>query len=465
MQTQQSTIQKSVSFTGIGVHSGCTANVTCLPAPPSQGIQFQRMDIAGEPIVEATVAHVVNTDFGTTLQHHAASVATVEHLLSAISGLGIDNLLIQIDAPEVPILDGSAEPFVQGLQQAGIAGQDVEKNYFVVKEPITYTNPDTCATISVFPSDSYKLSVMLEFENTCLYHQHAHLDNLADYPQVIAPTRTFVFLSQICAMHDKGLIRGAQLDNALVIVDQQLSPAEITSLCKRFNLDESQVQLSAGILNGNKLHFSNELARHKVLDMIGDLTLLGRPIKGQIIARKPGHAANIEFVKKLREVMLQQQASSVPIYNPQLAPVLDINQITNILPHRYPFQLVDKIIQLDDRTVTGIKNVTINEPFFQGHFPSNPIMPGVLQIEALVQTGGVLVLSKVPDPENYATYFLAIEQCRFRKKVIPGDTLIMHCELLTDIKRGIVKMQGKGFVGDKLVCETIMTALILKERE
>jgi len=465
MQTQQCTIQNAVTFTGIGIHSGCTTKITCLPAPPNHGIKFQRTDIEREPIVEATAEYVVNTDCNTTLQHNNASVATVEHLLSAISGLQIDNMLIQIDAPEVPILDGSAAPFVKSFEELGIANQDVQKKYFVVHEPITYTNTSTGTTICALPADDYKLSVMLEFENTSLHHQHAHLESLSTYPQEIAPTRTFVFLSHIFAMHQKGLIRGGRLDNSLVIVDQKLSSEEITALCKQFNIEAQKLHIVEGILNGDKMHFPNEPARHKTLDLIGDLALLGRPIKGQIIARKPSHAANVDFVKKLREVMIKHEASTIPIYNPQLAPVLEINQITKMLPHRYPFQLVDKIIQLDNRTITGIKNVTINEPFFQGHFPSNPIMPGVLQIEALVQTGGVLVLSSVPDPEKYATYFLAIEQCRFRKKVIPGDTLIMHCELLTDIKRGIVKMKGRSFVSDKLVCETIMTAQIVKERE
>lgn len=465
MQTQQCTIQNPVNFTGMGIHAGCTAKVTCLPAPPNHGIKFQRMDLTGQPIIEATVDYVVKTDFSTTLEHNQATVATVEHLLSAISGVGIDNILIQIDAPEVPILDGSAAPFVHAFQAAGIVPQGVEKKYFVVNEPISYTHPSTGTTMSALPADDYQLSVMLEFEDTSLHHQHAHLESLTAYPQEIAPTRTFAFLSQICDMHERGLIRGGRLDNCLVIADQELSSEEMTALCKRFHIAAEKLQIATGILNGAKMHFPNEPARHKVLDLMGDLALLGRPLKGHIIARKPGHAANIDFVKRLRDVMLQQETAQIPIYNPQLAPVLDINQITNMLPHRYPFQLVDKVIQLNDRTVTGIKNVTINEPFFQGHFPGNPIMPGVLQIEALVQTGGVLVLSKVPDPEKYATYFLAIEQCRFRKKVIPGDTLIMHCELLTDIKRGIVKMKGRGFVSDKLVCETIMTAQIVKERE
>jgi UDP-3-O-[3-hydroxymyristoyl] N-acetylglucosamine deacetylase / 3-hydroxyacyl-[acyl-carrier-protein] dehydratase len=465
MQIKQHTIQSPVTFTGIGIHSDCTANVTCLPAAPDHGIKFQRTDVEGQPIVEAIVDHVVDVTRSTTLRRDTAYVDTVEHLLSALSGLELDNMLIQIDAPEIPILDGSAAPFVNAFQEVGLVNQGVSRRFFQVNESVVYCTENKDTELSAFPLDDYKLSVMIGFENNALGNQHAYLGNISDYPQEIAPNRTFAFLSEIQSLYEHGLIRGGNVNNALVIVDKEISSQELENLSKLFHKKGVNLTIENGILNNVKLNFSNEPARHKLLDLVGDLSLLGRPIKGHIVAHKPGHAANIAFVRKLRKLMLQQESVTIPTYDPTIDPVLDIKSVTKMLPHRYPFQLVDKIIHLDKRTVTGIKNVTINEPFFQGHFPDNPIMPGVLQIEAIVQTGGVLVLSGVPDPENYATYFLAIEQCRFRKMVVPGDTFIMHCELLTEIKRGIVKMRGRGFVGNKLACEAIMTAQIVKPIE
>ena len=464
MQIQQHTLQAPVIFSGVGIHSDCTANVTCLPAGPDHGIKFQRMDIEGQPIVEAIVDHVVDVTRSTTLRHNNAYVDTVEHLLAAINGLEIDNLLIQLDGPEIPIIDGSSLPFVKAFQQVGLTNQGVARRFFQVNESIVFCNEGKDIEISAFPSDDFKISVMIGYEADALHHQHAILSKISDFAKEIAPSRTFAFLSEIKSLYDHGLIRGGNLDNALVIMDKQMSPQELDNLAKLFTKKETKLT-EGGVLNNVKMHFPNEPARHKLMDLTGDLVLLGRPIKGHIVAHKPGHAANVSFVRKLRKVMLQQENMIIPTYDPNQEPILDIKKITKMLPHRYPFQLVDKIIQLDKRTVTGIKNVTINEPFFQGHFPNNPVMPGVLQVEALVQTGGVLVLSTVPDPENYATYFLAIEQCRFRKMVLPGDTLIMHCELISEIKRGIVKMRGRAFVGNKLACEATLTAQIVKKNE
>lgn len=464
MQIKQHTIQAPVTFSGVGIHSDCTATVTCLPAPPDHGIKFQRTDIEDQPIVEAIVDHVVDVTRSTTLRHNTAYVDTVEHLLAALGGLEIDNILIQIDGPEVPILDGSALPFVKAFQEVGLTNQGVPRRFFQINESVIYENESQGVELSAFPLDDYKISVMIGYEIERLHNQHAHLSNIADFAKEIAPSRTFAFLSEIQSLHEHGLIRGGNLDNALVIIDKEISPEEMSNLTKLFN--KKGINLTdGGVLNNVKLYFPNEPARHKLLDLTGDLVLVGRPIKGHIVAHKPGHAANVAFAKKLRKVMLQQENVTIPVYDPNMEPILDIKKITNMLPHRYPFQLVDKVIQLDKRTVTGIKNVTINEPFFQGHFPSNPVMPGVLQVEAIVQTGGVLVLSTVPDPEKYSTYFLAIEQCRFRKMVLPGDTLIMHCELLSEIKRGIVKMRGRAFVGNKLACEAVMTAQIVKQHE
>jgi len=464
MQIKQHTIQAPVTFSGVGIHSDCTATVTCLPAGPDHGIKFQRTDIEGQPIVEAIVDHVVDVTRSTTLRHNNAYVDTVEHLLAAIGGLEIDNMLIQLDGPEVPILDGSSLPFVKAFQEVGLTNQGVARRFFQVNESVVYANESQGIELSAFPLDDYKISVMIGYEVDKLHNQHAFLGKISDFAKEVAPSRTFAFLSEIQSLYEHGLIRGGNLDNALVIIDKEMSSSELENLAKIFN--KKEIKLSeGGVLNNAKMYFPNEPARHKLMDLIGDLVLIGRPIKGHIVAHKPGHASNVAFARKLRKMMLQQESVTIPTYDPNVEPILDIKKITKMLPHRYPFQLVDKVIHLDKRTVTGIKNVTINEPFFQGHFPNNPVMPGVLQIEAIVQTGGMLVLSGVPDPENYSTYFLAIENCRFRKMVLPGDTLIMHCELLSEIKRGIVKMRGRAFVGNKLACEATMTAQIVKQTE
>lgn len=463
MQTIQHTIQAPVVLTGIGLHTGCQVNLTCLPADPDHGIQFQRIDLPNQPTLAAIADHVIDTRLSTTLGHENIRIATVEHILAAISGLEIDNILLQLDGPEVPILDGSALPFVQALQQSSLVEQGVPRRFLQVTEALVYPNETQDTAISVLPLDDYKLTVLIGYDHPLLQSQHASLQHIRDFTQEIAPCRTFAFLHDLASLHQQGLIQGGSLANALVFVKQAPSAQDLNQLTHLFGATPLQVT-QAGILNDVALQYANEPARHKLLDLMGDLALVGRPIKGQVIAHKPGHAANVGLAKKLRKLMLEQENWAIPQYNPHSEPVFNTKQITNMLPHRYPFQLVDKIIQLNEHTVTGIKNVTINEPFFQGHFPNNPIMPGVLQIEALVQTGGVLVLSTVPDPSKYATYFLAIERCRFRKMVLPGDTLVMRCELLADVKRGIAKMKGTAFVGNALVCEAIMTAQIVKEQ-
>jgi len=464
MQTKQHTLKAPTNFSGIGIHSDCTANVICLPAPPNHGIKFQRTDIEDLPIVDALVDHVVDVTRSTTLRKGNAYVDTVEHMLAAIAGMEIDNMLIQLDGPELPILDGSAAPFLKRFQQVGIESQGVNRRFFQTNETICYKNEATDTEISAFASDDFKISVMITYKAELIYNQHASLNNIADFANEIAPARTFVLLSEVKSLYEHGLIRGGNLDNALVIIDETLSEEDYTKLSKIFNKKNIQPG-QRGLLNNLSMHFPNEPARHKLLDLLGDLVLLGKPIKGHILANKPGHASNVAFVRKLRKAMLEQENITTPTYDPTVETLIDIKKITSMLPHRYPFQMVDKVIQLEERIVTGVKNVTINEPFFQGHFPKNPIMPGVLQIEAIVQTGGVLVLSSVPDPEKYATYFLAIEQCRFRKMVVPGDTLVIHCELLSEIKRGIVKMRGRAFVAGKLACEAMLTAQIVKQYE
>jgi UDP-3-O-[3-hydroxymyristoyl] N-acetylglucosamine deacetylase/3-hydroxyacyl-[acyl-carrier-protein] dehydratase len=461
MQTTQHTIQAPVKISGVGIHTGHLINLTCLPAAPNHGIQFQRIDLSNQPTIAALADYVVDTTRSTTLGNDEMRIGTIEHLLAALVGLEIDNMLIQLDGPEVPMLDGSAAPFVQALQQVGVVDQGVTRRFLQITESIIYQ--DETHEVSAFPLDDYRLAVMIHYDHPALQNQHASLNQLQEFIYEIAPCRSFAFLHEIKALYNQGLIKGGSLDNALVFVKEKLSTNEIHHLSKLFNQPSFQAN-DTGTLNNVTLRFNNEPARHKLLDLMGDLALIGCPIKGQIIAQKPGHAVNVAFAKKLRKLMLQQAHLAIPHYDPSIEPVFNIKQITQLLPHRYPFQLVDKIIQLNGRTVTGIKNVTINEPFFQGHFPDNPVMPGVLQIEALVQTGGVLVLNGVPDPENYSTYFLAIEQCRFRKMVLPGDTLVMRCELLADVKRGIAKMKGMGFVGSTLACEAIMTAQIVKRK-
>jgi UDP-3-O-[3-hydroxymyristoyl] N-acetylglucosamine deacetylase/3-hydroxyacyl-[acyl-carrier-protein] dehydratase len=462
MQTIQHTIQAPVKLAGIGMHTGHQVNVTCLPAAPNHGIQFQRIDLPDQPLIPALVDYVVDTTRSTTLGKANIRIGMVEHILAALTGLEIDNILIQLDGPEVPILDGSAAPFIHALQQVKPISQGVARNFLQIKEPLLYE--EAGREISAFPLPDYRLSVMISYDHPTLQNQHASLKQLSDFIHDIAPCRTFALLHEIKALYNQGLIQAGSLANALVFSREQPSAEELSDLTKLFNNHINLAISDHGILNHTHLHFPNEPARHKLLDVMGDLALVGCPIQGQIIAHKPGHGINVAFAKKLRQYSLQQANTSIPAYDPTSNPIFDIKQITKLLPHRYPFQLVDKIIQINAQKITGIKNVTINEPFFQGHFPQNPVMPGVLQIEALVQTGGVLVLNNVPDPENYSTYFLAIDQCRFKKMVLPGDTLVMRCELLAEVKRGIAKMQGKAFVGNTLACEAIMTALIIKDK-
>lgn len=463
MNEKQQTIQAPVSVSGVGLHTGVPVTMTFVPAPANHGYKFQRVDLPDQPIITADVDNVVDLSRGTTIEENGARVHTVEHTLAALVGLQIDNVLIQLDGPEPPIMDGSSIKFVEALQEVGMVGQNAYRDYFEIPEYVHYKNPDKNIEIAALPLPDYRLTVMVDYNSPVISSQHAFLNDISQFPEQIANCRTFVFLHELEELYKQNLIKGGDLANAIVIADREVTEEELEHLAQLLNKPKVSIDKGKGILNNIELYYPNEMARHKLLDLIGDLALVGRPIKAQILAARPGHAANIAFAKQIKK-LIKQKKGDVPTYNPGKPPIFDINQIAELLPHGYPFRMIDKIIALDANSVVGIKNVTINEEFFVGHFEGNPVMPGVLQLEAMAQTGGILVLSSVPDPENYWPYLIGIENCRFRKNVFPGDTVIFKCVFTSPMKRGIVKMSGKGYVNGQLVCEADMIASLVRKK-
>jgi UDP-3-O-[3-hydroxymyristoyl] N-acetylglucosamine deacetylase/3-hydroxyacyl-[acyl-carrier-protein] dehydratase len=460
---KQRTIKKQVSISGTGLHTGKQVNLTFVPAPENHGYKFQRVDLTDNPIIDADVDNVIDTARGTTLEQNGARVYTTEHVLAALVGLEIDNMLIQLDGPEIPIMDGSSMPFIKILEGAGLMEQNAERVYFELKENLSYEDPIKNVEMLAVPQDSFRLTVMVDYNSDVLGTQHAHIYNVNQFKTDIAMCRTFVFLHELEALLANDLIKGGDLNNAIVLVDKEISEAQIDHLKKIFHKEDVEIK-GKGVLNNTTLHYFNEPARHKLLDIVGDLALVGVPLKMHILAARPGHAGNIAFAKKIKALIKSQRAKKnvSPMFDLSKEPVLNIMDIQKLLPHRQPFLLIDKIMELTPESVVGVKNVTMNEEFFKGHFPDNPVMPGVLLVEAMAQTGGILVLKTVPDPENYLTYFMKLDGVKFKQKVIPGDTVVFDLKLLTPIRRGICHMKGIAYVNNKPVMEAEMMAQIVK---
>lgn len=459
---KQKTLQNSFSVSGKGLHTGLEITATFLPAPENSGYKIQRTDLPGEPIIDAVAENVVETSRGTVVANGEIRVSTIEHAMAALYCAEIDNCLIQVNAPELPILDGSALYYAEAIEQCGVVEQKAEKDYFIIKHKIEITDEESGSSIVVLPDDSFSINTMISYDSPILTNQFASLEQLSDFKSQIAASRTFVFVREVEPLLKNNLIKGGDLNNAIVIYDRKTSQEELDRLADLTGIPHKSVD-QLGYINNKPLVFPNEPARHKLLDILGDIALVGRPIKGRIIATRPGHTINNKFARMLRKA-IRRQDMQAPEYDPNKVPLMDTNRIRALLPHRYPFLLVDKVIEMGEKHIVGVKNVSGNEPFFQGHFPTEPIMPGVLIVEAMAQTGGLLVLNTVEEPERYSTYFMKLDNVKFRQKVVPGDTLIFHLSLVGEIRRGCAYMKGYAFVGEKIVTEAEFMAQIIKNK-
>lgn len=462
---KQRTLKNAVSISGVGLHTGKQVTLTFKPAPENHWYKFQRTDLPGKPVIDADADNISDTERGTSLQQNGAKISTTEHALAALVGMEIDNCLIEVDGPEVPILDGSSILFIEALEKAGIVEQNAERIYFELKENLTFEDDKKKVEMLAVPQDEFRLTVMVDYNSEILGTQHAHIYKVSEFKREIAKCRTFVFLHELETLLAHNLIKGGDLDNAIVMVDKPMEKEKLDHLRKVFNKPNVEVK-GRGVLNNTTLHFYNEPARHKLLDIVGDLALVGVPLKAHILAARPGHAGNVSFARKIKEIIKKEKNKKQAAFTVDLSkePLYDINAITKMLPHRYPFLMIDKIMQMDKTSIVGVKNVSFNEPFFQGHFPDNPVFPGVLIVEALAQTGGIFALSQVPDPEYYSTYFMKIDGVKFKQKVLPGDTLVFRLELESPMRRGLVNMRGVAYVNGKEVAEAVMLAQVIKDR-
>jgi len=460
---KQKTIKTEISLTGVGLHTGKEVKMTFKPAPINNGFTFVRVDLEGQPVIEADASYVVNTQRGTNLEKLGVKIQTSEHVLAAFVGCDVDNVIIELDASEPPIMDGSSKYFVEAIEKAEVVEQEAERKFYVVKEVISFIDEATGSEILLMPCDDYQVTTMVDFGTKVLGTQNATMKSISDFKKEIADARTFSFLHELESLLENGLIKGGDLNNAIVYVDKEISDSTMESLKVAFGKDKISVKPN-GILDNLTLHYPNEAARHKLLDVIGDLALIGVRIKGKVIANKPGHYVNTQFAKKMAKIIKIEQRNYVPVFDLNQEPLMDIHKIMSILPHRPPFLFIDRIIEMSESHVVGMKNVTMNESYFTGHFPEAPVMPGVIIVEAMAQTGGILVLSTVPDPENYLTFFMKIDNVKFKHKVLPGDTLIFKCDLITPIRRGICHMQAKAYANGKLVAEAELMAQIAKKQ-
>lgn len=459
---KQLTLKAPFTLKGKGLHSGMVITATFKPAPDNFGYKFKRVDLEGEPVIDALAENVVDTTRGTVIGKNNVKISTVEHAMAALYAAGVDNCLIEVDGPELPILDGSAIQYVKKLEEVGLEEQKADKDFYVIKEKMRFRDEETGSTVTIYPDDHFSVEVMVEYNSKVLPNQFAVLDDIAEFSQEVASARTFVFVREIEQLLQHGLIKGGDLDNAIVIYDEPIAQDKIDHICELVGVEHMNIS-KLGYINPTPLKWDNEPARHKLMDVIGDIALIGRPLKGRVVAIRPGHTVNNKFTRMVRKEVRHTEIQS-PYYNPNEEPVIDINGIRKLLPHRYPFLLIDKIIEIDKKHCVAVKNVTVNEPFFPGHFPQEPVMPGVLQVEAMAQAAGVLVLNYLEDPDKYSTYFLKIDNVKFRQKVVPGATLLLNVSLMTEIRRGCAVVKGYAFVGDKIACEAEFMAQIIKNK-